>query len=228
MADVKKKLSATKTIDKKTRPPTTPKILSSAHPPHTPPLDVSPSTVSVPPPPDHDSQYDVKHPTGDKMRDKVRSLLADALFKKDEKHVSSKDDAQLVANAIEHAMFIKFDGNGQSYKQKYRSISFNLKDPKNGKLRSLVLTRQINPQELLDMSSTELANDELRKRRAEVQEKMTRDAMPYTQQAASTDRFKCGKCKQRKCTYYQMQTRSADEPLTTFVTCVNCNNRWRF
>lgn len=45
---------------------------------------------------------------------------------------------------------------------------------------------------------------------------------------ASTDAFQCSKCKERKCTYYQMQTRSADEPMTTFVTCVNCNNRWKF
>lgn len=40
--------------------------------------------------------------------------------------------------------------------------------------------------------------------------------------------FKCGKCKSMKTTYYQMQTRSADEPMTTFVTCTACNNRWRF
>lgn len=40
--------------------------------------------------------------------------------------------------------------------------------------------------------------------------------------------FKCGKCKSMKTTYYQMQTRSADEPMTTFVNCMNCNNRWKF
>jgi transcription elongation factor S-II len=45
---------------------------------------------------------------------------------------------------------------------------------------------------------------------------------------ATTDQFQCGKCRQRKCTYFQMQTRSADEPMTTFVTCVNCGNRWKF
>ncbi len=45
---------------------------------------------------------------------------------------------------------------------------------------------------------------------------------------AETDQFKCGKCHQRKCKYYQMQTRSADEPITTFVTCMNCNHKWRF
>lgn len=25
----------------------------------------------------------------------------------------------------------------------------------------------------------------------------------------------------------QLQTRSADEPMTTFVTCVACNNKWK-
>jgi DNA-directed RNA polymerase subunit M/transcription elongation factor TFIIS len=39
--------------------------------------------------------------------------------------------------------------------------------------------------------------------------------------------FKCGKCKSKKTTYYQMQTRSADEPMTTFVTCTLCANRWK-
>lgn len=40
--------------------------------------------------------------------------------------------------------------------------------------------------------------------------------------------FKCGRCKTYKTTYYQLQTRSCDEPATTFVTCLNCNNRWKF
>lgn len=40
--------------------------------------------------------------------------------------------------------------------------------------------------------------------------------------------FRCGKCKTYKTTYYQMQTRSADEPMTTFVTCLNCGNKWKF
>tara|TARA_B100001027_G_C16265055_1_gene331549 strand:- start:2202 stop:2720 length:519 start_codon:yes stop_codon:yes gene_type:complete len=44
---------------------------------------------------------------------------------------------------------------------------------------------------------------------------------------ASTDSFTCSKCKSKKCTYYQLQTRSADEPMTTYVTCLDCGCRWR-
>lgn len=40
--------------------------------------------------------------------------------------------------------------------------------------------------------------------------------------------FKCRKCGSKKTTYYQLQTRSADEPMTTYVTCMDCDNHWKF
>ena len=43
----------------------------------------------------------------------------------------------------------------------------------------------------------------------------------------ATDQFLCKRCFKRECTYYEMQTRSADEPMTTFVTCITCGNRWK-
>lgn len=43
----------------------------------------------------------------------------------------------------------------------------------------------------------------------------------------ATDLFQCGKCKKKNCTYNQVQTRSADEPMTTFVLCNECGNRWK-
>ena len=59
-------------------------------------------------------------------------------------------------------------------------------------------------------------------------EKYKRDKMLYEEKAeAMTDQFKCGRCKSRKCTYYELQTRSADEAMTTFITCLNCGNRWK-
>jgi len=43
----------------------------------------------------------------------------------------------------------------------------------------------------------------------------------------ATDTYKCKRCNKRECTSYELQTRSADEPTTIFVACVNCGNRWR-
>lgn len=40
--------------------------------------------------------------------------------------------------------------------------------------------------------------------------------------------FKCRKCKSDKNTTFRTaQTRCADEPATVFVTCLNCNIRWK-
>jgi len=43
----------------------------------------------------------------------------------------------------------------------------------------------------------------------------------------ATDMFRCGRCGKRECTYYEMQTRSADEPMTQFVRCLNCGKQWK-
>ena len=43
----------------------------------------------------------------------------------------------------------------------------------------------------------------------------------------ATERWQCNGCKMRKCTYYELQTRSADEPMTIFITCLNCGKHWR-
>jgi DNA-directed RNA polymerase subunit M/transcription elongation factor TFIIS len=48
-----------------------------------------------------------------------------------------------------------------------------------------------------------------------------------TQEMSGSGAFKCGKCKSMKTTFYQMQTRSADEPMTNFVSCLDCGHRFR-
>jgi DNA-directed RNA polymerase subunit M/transcription elongation factor TFIIS len=45
--------------------------------------------------------------------------------------------------------------------------------------------------------------------------------------AMATEQFLCTKCFKRECTYYEMQTRSADEPMTIFISCLNCGKHWR-
>ena len=61
-----------------------------------------------------------------------------------------------------------------------------------------------------------------------IEEKIKRDKNKFeTNIAASTDTFTCRKCKGNQCTYYQMQTRSADEPMTCYISCCICGNRWK-
>ena len=45
-------------------------------------------------------------------------------------------------------------------------------------------------------------------------------------QVSMTDSVKCGKCRNNKISYYELQTRSADEPMTIFIQCLNCGKRW--
>jgi DNA-directed RNA polymerase subunit M/transcription elongation factor TFIIS len=44
---------------------------------------------------------------------------------------------------------------------------------------------------------------------------------------ATTDTFACPKCLSHNCYHFEMQTRSADEPMTTFLTCLDCDTRWK-
>ena len=61
-----------------------------------------------------------------------------------------------------------------------------------------------------------------------IEQKMKRDESKMTQRLeASTDMFTCKKCKSKRCTYYELQTRSADEPATIFVTCLDCGKNWK-
>lgn len=45
--------------------------------------------------------------------------------------------------------------------------------------------------------------------------------------AMATDRFRCSQCQKKMCSYYELQTRSADEPMTIFIRCLNCGKQWK-
>jgi transcription elongation factor S-II len=55
------------------------------------------------------------------------------------------------------------------------------------------------------------------------------DKFLYSRTAGiQTTEYKCGRCKERNCTYYQLQVRCCDEPMTTFINCINCGHKWSF
>ena len=108
------------------------------------------------------------------------------------------------------------------YIQKLRTLILNLK---NKELLEKLLSKSLKAHEFVYMSHPELNPD---KWAALIDAKSKRDANKFESNIeASTDTFTCRKCKSKKCTYYQLQTRSADEPMTTFVTCLDCGNRFK-
>jgi len=113
------------------------------------------------------------------------------------------------------------------YKRKFLNIHFNLKDPSNN-LKDLLLNETVKVTDVVHMKPYELNP---KGPYAVTMEKLRLEDLHMYALNAEDDNyegmFKCGKCKSRKTTYFQLQTRSADEPMTTFVTCKNCNNRWK-
>tara|TARA_B100000035_G_scaffold299593_1_gene294443 strand:+ start:6149 stop:6712 length:564 start_codon:yes stop_codon:yes gene_type:complete len=103
-----------------------------------------------------------------------------------------------------------------------KKIFINLK---NDNVLSKIKNKEIDACKIGDMTHIEIYPDiwnELIENKKKVDENKFNGNI-----TATTDNFTCYKCKSQKCSYYQLQTRSADEPMTTYVDCLNCGNRWK-
>jgi len=114
------------------------------------------------------------------------------------------------------------------YVNKLISIYSNLKKDSyigNKNLLKRIKKKEINPQELANMSVYDIYPENWT---VLLDQKAKRDKLKYEmKQEAMTDAFKCRKCGSRDCSYYEVQTRSADEPMTQFINCLNCGCRWK-
>jgi len=95
----------------------------------------------------------------------------------------------------------------------------------NKRLITRIKKREFTPEQLVNMTPQELFPEHWKEL---IDEKYRRDKILYeTKKEAMTDQFKCSKCHSRETCYFEMQTRSADEPMTIFITCLNCGKRWK-
>ena len=114
------------------------------------------------------------------------------------------------------------------YLSRIRSIYTNLKEDsylQNKNFKAKILNNDIDPKNISSLSNYDMFPElwtELLKKLAE-KDKLKYELKPE----AMTDMFKCRKCGSRSCAYYEFQTRSADEPMTQFITCLDCNNNWK-
>ena len=133
-----------------------------------------------------------------------------------------------VAIAVEKAAFNAFGPESNAtYASKNRSLFMNLKNKSNPGLRHGVMSGEIAPDRFVNMSNDELKSAERRKEDLKiVQENLKDSQVPQAEKSISSS-LQCGKCGEKKVSYSQAQTRSADEPMTTFCECTVCGKRWK-
>jgi len=114
------------------------------------------------------------------------------------------------------------------YLNKARSLYTNLDTTsyvKNPNFKKKLMNGKIKPNDIPNLTFQQVFPEHWKKL---MDEKYKKEKMLYEEkQEAMTTQYKCGRCKSRKCTYYELQTRSADESMTIFITCINCGNRWK-
>ncbi|KAI5921108.1 transcription factor S-II, central domain-containing protein [Camillea tinctor] len=132
------------------------------------------------------------------------------------------------AQEVENAAYKAYNGETKEYKDKIRSLFQNLKVKTNAELGRNVMSGSITAERFVVMTSKELMSAEQRKTDAELeQENMKKAQVPMAEKSIS-DSLECSGCKKKMVSYSQAQTRSADEPMTTFCECMNCGKRWKF
>lgn len=114
------------------------------------------------------------------------------------------------------------------YISKSKSIYSNLNTKcyvGNKDLLEKVKKGKINPYELAFLESHKLYPE---KWNDIIEEKAKMDKiLKESLKESATDLFQCTRCKKRKTIYCEVQTRSSDEPMTKFITCLECGYKWK-
>jgi transcription elongation factor S-II len=122
--------------------------------------------------------------------------------------------------------------SGGSYVAQARSILFNLKDPKNEHFKKLVISGSIRPTELPFLTAEQMSSAEKNEQRALIRKLSLEEVQADWEQRHATvgeGMFTCPKCESRRTSYQQLQSGlGLDEPMTTYVSCFECGNRWKF
>jgi DNA-directed RNA polymerase subunit M/transcription elongation factor TFIIS len=111
----------------------------------------------------------------------------------------------------------------QLYKDRLRSIYLNIK--KNKSFKEKIINEEITMEDLVKITHQEIFPE---KWNDLINRKIKRDDSKFSQNIESmTDMYKCKKCGSKRSTYYELQTRSADESMTIFIRCIDCGNQMK-
>jgi transcription elongation factor S-II len=181
--------------------------------------------------------------TGNKSRDilqrKMKALLLQPQ-KGEEDSWPSEEEVGAVATRLEQCMHNQapIDGQSKEYLIIAKRLLFNLRS--NGVIRSNLARGFLPPHAVILMSTEELANSEIKEQRAKAWEydkgaRRSNWKQAHAQEMAiaagvknpGVSMYTCPRCKKRNIHSFAMQTRSADEPMTIFCTCLDCHCSFR-
>jgi DNA-directed RNA polymerase subunit M/transcription elongation factor TFIIS len=163
------------------------------------------------------------------FRENIRNKLKEKLKTTNDKLVNNTERSVFnyaIKECRNKKIICKWDKSSfvTIYLDKLRSVIANLKC---NDILEMLKNGKLSPSEYVFMS-----HQEINPKRWEeaIKKKMTKDDNKFNAKLeASTDIFTCPRttCKSKKCTYYELQTRSADEPMTIFVTCLDCGKNFK-
>jgi hypothetical protein len=168
------------------------------------------------------------------IRDKVIENFIELI--KDEELSKQLEESILHLVCNESVRFkVEIDWGNRIFWNMYRSraISFyeNLKgrdsyvENKEAWLEKLK-SKEINPKQFVDLNAVDLCPARWK---SAIEKIIETEKKMYAKNDSASIFMWCSSCKKKsKCDYYQAQTRSADEPMTTFVTCLECDKHWKF
>ena len=117
------------------------------------------------------------------------------------------------------------------YDGKVRNLVFNLQNPNNPQLFQRLHNKELKYSQLATLTHRQLFPElylEFDQQKRAREESIKRNTEKYNAMLGDENgMFRCEKCKSWTTTYYSLQTRSADEPMTNYITCLKCNNKWK-
>ena len=116
----------------------------------------------------------------------------------------------------------------ESYKHKVLSIKSNIVN-KESNLKKRIISGEVNTRTIANLTPDQLHVTGHWAKTMKIHDdiEMRADMAKCLLHTKQNGIFKCSKCKSQKTTYYEMQTRSADEPMTAFIQCLDCGKRWK-
>lgn len=162
----------------------------------------------------------------------VEKKIKDALTKKCDLRMESSLDFEKIAARVETALHEAFANSTKEYTTKARSVIHNLNDANNIDFRNMLAMGFIRPTEVPHLAPEQMASYEKLNERSRLKKESMEEARSDWELAQgtlqSTSLLTCEGCYGCNMTYFQLQTRKCDEPVTTYVMCLDCRLRWKF